>query len=241
MGSKKFTGGVKSLLRSPEPQRTPSRRAAPANRIHPMSDDELARAARGLARRHAPFRAILRAHGVPPMWAREAGFPTLLHIILEQQVSLASARAAFDRLLEAASPLTPRAFLGFDDDQLKEFGFSRQKTRYGRELAHAVLSGSLDLESLHHLPDDVVSERLREITGIGVWTADIYLLMVLLRPDIWPSGDLALATAAHAVFELPQRPSDVELREMSEAWRPWRAVAARLLWHQYLCERGRSG
>ena len=216
------------------------RAAKRGERVHPMTGEELERGARALGRRHRAFRAILDDHGVPPMWERKAGFPTFLHIILEQQVSLASARAAFDRLCEAAEPLTPAAFLEFDDDALKAFGFSRQKTRYGRELARAVASGDLEFDALAHMPDADVSRRLCSITGIGTWTADIYLLMVLLRPDVWPSGDLALAVSAHGVFELPRRPTDAELRDMSEAWRPWRAVAARLLWHKYLCDRGRS-
>ena len=170
------------------------------------------------------------------MWGREAGFSTLLHIILEQQVSLASARAAHNKLLEAASPLTPQCFLELDDATLKAVGFSRQKTAYGRHLAHSMIEGHLDLDALHTMNDaDVRSEILR-IKGIGQWTADVYLLMVLRRPDIWPAGDLALAVAARHVKRLKSRPTPRELDEIGEAWKPWRAVAARILWHYYLSE-----
>jgi DNA-3-methyladenine glycosylase II len=170
------------------------------------------------------------------MWAREPGFPTLIHIILEQQVSLASARAAYERLLAADSPLTPARFLEFDDATLKTIGFSRQKTRYGRELARAILDGRLDLAGLHTLDDASARSELVVIKGIGPWTADIYLLMALRRPDVWPSGDLALANAAQRVKRLASRPAPDELDALGIAWKPWRAVAARLLWHYYLSD-----
>ena len=170
------------------------------------------------------------------MWGREAGFSTLLHIILEQQVSLASARAAHNKLLEAASPLTPQCFLELDDATLKAVGFSRQKTAYGRHLAHSMIEGHLDLDALHTMNDADVRSELLRIKGIGQWTADVYLLMVLRRPDVWPTGDLALAVAAQSVKRLKSRPTPQRLEEIGMAWRPWRAVAARILWHHYLSE-----
>ncbi|MEM7331903.1 MAG: DNA-3-methyladenine glycosylase 2 family protein [Chloroflexota bacterium] len=172
--------------------------------------------------------------GAPPMWEREPGFPTLIHIILEQQVSLASAKAAFDKLLAIANPLTPDAFLALDDLTLREAGFSRQKTKYGRFLAEAIQNGHLNLNSFPNLPDEEVRNQLTAIKGIGPWTADVYLLMVLKRPDIWPVGDLALQVAAQQIKGLDYRPKANELEQIGEAWRPWRAVAARLLWHFYL-------
>jgi len=172
--------------------------------------------------------------GNPPLWAREPGFPTLVLIILEQQVSLASARAAFNRLQNAAKPLSPKRFLAFDDRELKTIGFSRQKSLYCRELAGAIIRGNLDLVKLHELEDSAARFKLMEMRGIGNWTADIYLMMALLRPDIWPSGDLALATAVQEVKRLPSRPAPEELDKMAGIWRPWRAVAARILWHHYL-------
>ncbi len=187
-----------------------------------------------LAEKDPDLAQIYWTLGEPPLWPREPGFPTLIHIILEQQVSLASAQAAFDKLLVMASPLTPDSFLALDDLQLREAGFSRQKTKYGRFLAEAIQSGQLNLDSLPHLPDEEVRAQLTAIKGIGPWTADVYLLMVLKRPDVWPVGDLALQVAAQQIKGLPNRPKAAELEEIGEAWRPWRAVAARLLWHFYL-------
>lgn len=200
----------------------------------PLTDGTLLHAVSILAARDARLARVVTDFGPPPLWAREPGFPTLLYIILEQQVSLASARAAFDRLLVVASPLTPERLLTLDDATLKAIGFSRQKARYGRELATAILAGSLDLAGLERLDDDAVRVELTRVVGIGRWTADIYLLMALRRPDIWPAGDLALVTAAREVLELPMAPKSDEWVALSAAWQPWRAVAARILWHHYL-------
>jgi DNA-3-methyladenine glycosylase II len=200
-----------------------------------LTEDALDRGLRVLSRRDADLRRVLKRFGAPPMWARESGFSTLVHIILEQQVSLASARAAHNKLLlEVASSLTPQRFLKLDDATLKAVGFSRQKSLYGRELARSIVEGLLDLDALTSMDDAAVRSELIKIKGIGRWTADIYLLMVLRRPDIWPIGDLALAVAAQKVKGLRTRPTQQELDEMSAAWRPWRAVAARILWHYYL-------
>jgi DNA-3-methyladenine glycosylase II len=180
---------------------------------------------------------LLAEFGTPPTWFREPGFPTLVHIILEQQVSLASARAAFTRLLSLASPLTPGRFLALDDSQLRGAGFSRQKTIYGRHLAEAVAVGQLNLEAFDAMDDAEVKAGLMKVKGIGSWTADIYLLMSLRRPDAWPAGDLALAVAMQEVKRMPARPAPLELAAIAEAWRPWRAVGARLLWNYYLNRR----
>lgn len=187
-----------------------------------------------LATRVEGFGRIHQKYGYPPMWQRDPGFGTLIHIILEQQVSLASALAAYKKLCARLPDLTPASFLTLDDAELKACGFSRQKTRYGRELATAIVTGSLDLAALEKMEDEMVSAELTKIKGIGNWTANIYLLMVLRRANIWPPGDLALAAAAHDIFDLPKRPTYPELDEMALAWQPWRAVAARLLWHYYL-------
>lgn len=192
-----------------------------------------------LTARDADLAAIVARFGYPPLWAREAGFATLIHIILEQQVSLASAKAAFDRLHAALGRVEPQALLTLDDATLKTIGFSRQKTRYARLLAQALLAGQLDLARLSRLPDDDVRAMLKQLKGIGDWTVDIYLLMALGRPDVWPQGDLALAVALQRVKRLAARPAPNELLELAEAWRPWRAAAARLLWHHYLSERAR--
>ena len=209
----------------------------------PMVLDELTlhRAARVLARRDPALRAVLRAYGPPPLWAREPGFATLVHMILEQQVSLASALAAFVNLKRACrGVVTPRKLLKFDDAEMKAIGFSWQKAGYARELAQAILDRRFDPHALEHLDDDAVRQQLVALKGIGPWTADGYLLMVLLRPDAWPHGDVALAVAAQEVYGLPARPTFVELNALAENWRPHRATGARLLWHSYLSRRGRS-
>jgi DNA-3-methyladenine glycosylase II len=181
---------------------------------------------------------VVKTYGQPPLWVREPGFPTLVYIILEQQVSLASAKAAFDRLKAAVRPLTPRHFLKLTDSELLRIGFSRQKTLYTRLLAESLASRHFDLRYLHDLQDDAARKMLVAFKGIGKWTADIYLLSALRRPDIWPTGDLALAIAVQEVKGLRQRPSPDRLEKMSAPWRPWRAVAARLFWHHYLSKRG---
>jgi DNA-3-methyladenine glycosylase II len=172
--------------------------------------------------------------GTPPLWAREPGFPTLVHIILEQQVSLASAAAAFAKLQGALKIVTPEAFLTLDDDVLKRIGFSRQKAGYTRGLARSLLNQELDLAALEADDDDNARAELIKLRGIGPWTADIYLLMAMLRPDTWPTGDLALAAALQKLRGLPTRPAPTEIERIALPWRPWRAVAARLLWQYYL-------
>ena len=181
---------------------------------------------------------VVKTYGQPPLWVREPGFPTLVYIILEQQVSLASAKAAFDRLQSAVKPLTPKRFLKLTDGELLRIGFSRHKTLYTRLIAESLVRRHFDLHYLHDLPDDSAHRMLVAFKGIGRWTADIYLLSALRRPDIWPTGDLALATAVQEVKRLRKRPSPEKLEALSTPWRPWRAVAARLFWHAYLCKRG---
>lgn len=157
-----------------------------------------------------------------------------MQIILEQQVSLASAKAAFTKLERSLGEVTPEGLLVLDDDDLKAMGFSRQKTRYSRGLAQATVDGDLDLSGLRVLSDEDARATLMSLKGIGRWTADIYLLMALRRPDVWPIGDLALAKAAQQVKRLPDLPDHGDLDRLAETWKPWRAVAARVLWHHYL-------
>ncbi|MEM5776782.1 MAG: hypothetical protein AAGU05_17380, partial [Anaerolineaceae bacterium] len=161
-----------------------------------------------LAAREPFFARILAQYGPPPLWDRPQGFGTLLHIILEQQVSLASAAACYRKLRERVNPLTPQGFLELDDAELKLIGFSRQKTAYGRYLAQALLDKTLDLEALSALEPEQVYNALTAIKGIGYWTADIYLLMVLQHADIWPRGDLALAKAVQKCLGLPVLPDN---------------------------------
>jgi len=207
--------------------------------LKPLTQRSLLRATRDLAARDPDLADVVDAYGPPPLWAREPGFPTLVHLVLEQQVSLASAQAAFDRLRAAVDPLVPDAFLRLDDAQLLAIGFSRQKARYGRALAGALLDGSLDLAALPALDDAAVDAALTAVPGIGPWTATIYRLMVLRRPDAWPVHDIALAQAIAEIGGLERRPAAAEMHDLAERWRPWRAVAARILWHHYLSVRGR--
>jgi DNA-3-methyladenine glycosylase II len=203
-----------------------------------LTDASLAVIVARLAARDPDLGATVARFGPPPLWAREPGFPTLVHLILEQQVSLASARAAFDRLRAAAEPLTPASFLALDNGRLRDIGFSRQKARYGRALAAAILDGTLDLDGLAALDDAGVDAALTAVPGIGPWTSAIYRLMVLRRADAWPPHDIALHQAIAEVKAFPVRPDSTQARAVAEAWRPWRAVAARILWHHYLSVRG---
>jgi DNA-3-methyladenine glycosylase II len=206
-----------------------------------LTTASLAAAVEQLARGDPDLAAIVARYGPPPLWDREPGFGTLLQIILEQQVSLASARSAFERLRAVADPLTPTRFLELTDAELLTIGFSRQKARYGRALASAIETGSLNLDGLGGLGDDAVKRTLEALPGIGPWTSTIYLLMVLGRPDVWPVGDIALAESVGQVKRLGRRPDALEMGTLGEAWRPWRSVAARLFWHDYLERRGRTG
>jgi len=200
----------------------------------PLTGDSLAVAVRDLASRDVVLGGIVERFGSPPLWDRPAGFPTLVHIILEQQVSLASAAAAFGRLRARVDPLTTSGFLALKDAELLAIGFSRQKARYSRALAAAVEGGTLHLDVLATLDDEAVERELIAVPGIGPWTATIYRLMVLRRPDAWPASDIALAQAFAEARGEPNRPAPDEMVSIAEAWRPWRAVAARILWHGYL-------
>lgn len=203
-----------------------------------LTESELQRGVRILIQRDPDLARIHQQYGDPPLWARTPGFPTLVHIILEQQVSLASAQAAFDRLKVACrGRITPRRVMVLTDEQMKRIGFSRQKAGYARELSRAILLRHFKPAALEAMPDEAVREALVALKGIGPWTADIYLLMVLLRPDVWPHGDLALALAVQKVLGLSTRPTSDELSQMAERWKPWRAVAARMCWQYYLNQR----
>jgi DNA-3-methyladenine glycosylase II len=203
--------------------------------IKTIDEQNLTEICRKLAETDADLAFIFQTYGTPPLWAREANFPTLIHIILEQQVSLASALAAFNRLKERlGAVVTPENVLRLSDEELKACYFSRQKTVYARELSRAVLSGSLDLKSLADLTDAEAKHELKKIKGIGDWTSDIYLLMALLRADVMPKGDLALHVAYKKLKKLEHAPHSDEFQQIAERWKPFRAAAARLLWHFYL-------
>ena len=205
----------------------------------PLTSQSLAAGAEALAARDRHLASIYKLHGVPPMWGRRPGFPTLLRIVLEQQVSLISARAMFNRLKSDVEPFTAEGFIQFGETQLRSLGVTRQKAHYCVQVAQAFRNG--DLKSISKLNDEEAHATLTRIKGIGPWTANIYLLMALRRPDVWPDGDIALATAVKKLHKLDHRPSFVDLARMAERWRPYRSVAARMLWQYYLAERANKG
>ena len=204
-----------------------------------LDDAALLLAVDALSATDPDLAAIVARHGAPPLWGREPGFETLVQIILEQQVSLGSAVAAVGRLrsalgIDASAPLTPQAVLELGEEAMRGAGLTRQKAGYLVGLASDLTSARLDLAAVAAAPDDDARTVLMTVAGIGRWTADIYLLMALGRPDIWPDGDLALAGAMRRAKGLAALPSREDQRAIAAAWRPWRAVAARILWHAYL-------
>jgi len=205
--------------------------------IKTLDPQSLAEACEKLAENDSDLALIFETYGTPPLWAREASFATLIHIILEQQVSLASADAAFNKLKDKLGEITPENVLRLSDEELKACYFSRQKTVYARALAQAVLDGSLNLKALENLPDAEAKAELKKIKGVGEWTSDIYLLMALLRADVMPKGDLALHVAYKKLKKLESAPHSDEFQRIAEQWKPYRAAAARLLWHFYLSEK----
>jgi DNA-3-methyladenine glycosylase II len=185
------------------------------------------------------FATILATAGPPRFRRRRNGFATLLHIILEQQVSIDAAAAMHRRLSETCRPLTPERFLELDEALLRSCGFSRQKAGYARGLAEKVAAGEFDFARLAETDDENAEAVLRSLKGIGRWSAEVYLIFALGRANIWPAADLGLQVAVGEELSLAVRPSEPELRTLGEAWRPWRTVAACLFWQSYLHKRKR--
>ncbi len=205
-----------------------------------LTKTTLVSAAKHLAKRDRDLASILDAYGPPPMWARPASFNTLVRIILEQQVSLVSAASMYQRLRSNIDPFRPHRFVELGELHFKSLGVTRQKTSYCIDLAESLVSRRLKLSALSKMSDDEVKAALMEVKGIGSWSAEVYLLMALLRPDIWPSSDVALASAVTNLKRLDKRPGYDELQRMAESWRPFRSVAARMLWQYYLARRRRK-
>ena len=203
----------------------------------PLTQKSLALAARKLAARDKTLAGIHATYGDPPLWRRATGFQTLVHIILEQQVSLKSAKAMLVRLEGAIQPFTPSKFIELGDGYLRSLGVTRQKSAYLLHLADSIANGELSFTRLARMTDDDARLALTQIKGIGLWSADVYLLMAMRRADIWPAGDLALAVAMQDLKGLARRPGHDELEHLAEQWRPHRAVAARMLWQYYLATR----
>lgn len=182
--------------------------------------------------------AIVARHGPPPLWARPAGFRTLARVIIEQQVSLKSAASLFARLdREVAGGIEVEGVARAGVARLRALGVTRQKADYLVSLARSVAAGTLDLKGIGRLSDDEARDALLAVRGIGPWTAGVYLLMSLRRPDVWPPGDLALHIAMARLRGRTQVPTSREAERYAARWRPWRAVAARILWHGYLADR----
>lgn len=193
---------------------------------------------RQLARKDAHLKNILDTYGYPPMWSRPNSFQTLVLTILEQQVSLASAYAAFKKLKERVGRVTPSAILSLSDEELRGCYFSRQKIVYVRELAGQIESGTLSLRRLANQDETTIRTTLKALKGIGDWTVDIYLIHVLQRPDIFPLGDIALVNSIRHVKSLPPDTTKEDLEMMSEAWRPYRTIATMMFWHHYINRKG---
>jgi DNA-3-methyladenine glycosylase II len=199
-----------------------------------LNEKRLAVDAHSLASIDRDMALLFENHGVPPLWAREPGFTTLIRIIVEQQVSLASADAMFRRLQDNIDPLTPVTIISAGSTYLRTLGITRQKATYFINVAEKVQSGELDFEKVGEESDESAIATLTSIKGIGPWTAKVYLLMALCRPDVWPVGDIALATAVKNLKGWSERPTQPDLTEIAKAWSPYRATAARMLWNYYL-------
>ena len=206
----------------------------------PLDERALVRAVRALARAEPRFAHIVKRYGPPPLWPREPGFETLVLLMLEQQVSLAQARAMYARIARATDAVTPANLAALGEAGLRALGVTRQKSAYLAALAQQLERRSLDLDALASLPDDDAAAALDALHGVGPWTAQCYLLFALRRSDVFPAADLALMESVRHLWKLRARPSPEALARRARAWSPHRAVAARLLWHHYLSERGRT-
>ncbi len=191
-----------------------------------------------LARKDRDLKGIIRDYGYPPMWTRPATFQTLILTILEQQVSLAAAYAAFKKLREKIGYVTPAKILAMTDEEMRAVYFTRQKMGYARELARAIYSRKLVLKKLEPLPDEAVRAQLIQLKGIGHWTIDVYLMHALQRTDLFPLGDIALVNSLKLIKKLPSDISKEEMLKIAEPWRPNRTIAAMLLWHAYIKRKG---
>jgi DNA-3-methyladenine glycosylase II len=195
---------------------------------------------RALARAEPRFAHVVKRHGPPPLWPREPGFETLVLLMLEQEVSLAQARAMYARIASATGTVTPANVAALGEAGLRALGVTRQKSAYLAALAVQLEQRSLDLDALAVLSDVDADAALDALHGVGPWTAQCYLLFALRRSDVFPAADLALMEAVRGLWKLRARPTPAALARRARAWRPHRATAARLLWHHYLSERGRT-
>jgi DNA-3-methyladenine glycosylase II len=193
-----------------------------------------------LAKNDPDLQSIIHQYGYPPLFKRPASFETLLHIILEQQVSLASALAALNKLKEKIGEITPYKLLLLSDEELKACYFSRQKIIYAKHLAGEIISGELNLDTLKKMDNEAIRTALTKIKGIGNWSTDVYLMMVLQRSDLFPLGDVALTKSIKEAKGLPAETTKEAIALIAEKWKPHKTIAAFILWHGYLCKRKRQ-
>ena len=208
------------------------------NKARSLTRALMSEGARHLAARDSDLARIHQRLGDPPIWGRRPGFPALVKIILEQQVSLRSAAAMYRRIDEHVGGMSPHNINRIGVAGLRQIGMTRQKAAYCHGLARRVLDGTLDLGAVARASDDEGRRMLLDVPGLGPWSVDIYFLMALRRPDVWPRGDLALASALRDIKGLRALPSHEQQLKLSQAWAPWRSVAARILWAHYLAVRG---
>ena len=203
-----------------------------------IDGNTMRQAVQELAKRDGDLAAFHRQHGLPGLRTRPTGFGTLLKIICGQQVSTAAARAITRRLDSYAAPMTPEIFLSLQKTDYRAIGLSRQKEVYGRGIAEAVVSGDFNFRKIAQMEDESAIAEMTKLKGVGRWTAEVYLLFALRRPDLWPADDLGVLNGYIGLKGLSSRPSRAEFREIGEQYRPWRSVMARMLWHHANTFRG---
>lgn len=201
-----------------------------------FSAETLVKYCKQLCKKDASLRDTIDQYGYPPFWHREPNFETLIHIILEQQVSLASARAAMDQLRAKLPKITPAILLSLSDVEMRACYFSRQKIVYARALAQAILDKTLNLKKLNQQDEATIRTELKKIKGIGDWTVDVYLMMALHRPNLFPTGDIALMNRLKEIKGLSHLSKEAALT-IAQAWEPYRTIAAYILWWGYICKR----
>ena len=211
-----------------------------ANRIPTFNETTFNNICDHLGKKDADLQLILNNYNYPPLWRRSASFETLVHIILEQQVSLASALAALNKIKEKITHITPVSLLALGDEELKACYFSRQKITYTKHLAQSLINNEINIGELNKMDNDAVRSTLTKIKGIGNWTVDVYLMMVLQRPDVFPLGDIALMTSIKEIKRLSKDISKEAIAKIASGWKPYQTIAAFILWHSYLCKRKRS-
>jgi DNA-3-methyladenine glycosylase II len=184
-----------------------------------------------LSKRDPDLNMFYRTSGLPLLRTRSPGYGTLLKVICAQQVSTAAARAITGRLDSISKPMTPESFIGLSDKKVRKIGLSHQKENYGRGIAEAIINGTFSLRKIANMGDEQAIAEMMKLKGIGRWTAEVYLIFALRRPDLWPIDDLGIVKGVMGMKGLTSRPSRQELIQIGELYKPWRSAAARMMWH----------